>query len=35
MSVLPVGMPIPYVYLVPTDIRRGTQIPYNWSHRWL
>lgn len=35
LGVLPAGMPVCCVHTVPTEARRGQQIPWNWSFRWL
>ena len=26
---------VPYAHLVPAETRRGHQIPWSWSYRWL
>lgn len=31
----PACMPVPLACLVPSEVRRRCQIPWNWSYRWL
>jgi hypothetical protein len=35
MNVLPACMSVPHLHIVCSEARRGYQIPWNWSYRWL